>query len=71
MCSAYTYIYIYVCSNTRASFTKKVPEILEDDYKDFELLYNVDKESYLLYKLWESKLTDYLHVAWLRNTIIV
>ena len=36
-CSAYT------CSNTRVSFMKKLQELLEDDYEDFESLENVDE----------------------------
>ena len=47
-CSAY--------SSTRASFMKKLQELLEDDYEDFESLENVEKSSYLLgNELWESK----------------
>ena len=47
-CSAY--------SSIRASFMKKFKELLEDDYKDFESLENVDKSSYVLgSELWESK----------------
>ena len=47
-CSAY--------SSTRASFMKKLQELLEDDYEDFESLENVEKSSYLLgSELWESK----------------
>ena len=47
-CSAY--------SNTRASFTKKLQELLEDDHEDFESLDNVEKSSYVLgSELWESK----------------
>ena len=47
-CSAY--------SNTRASFIKKLQELLEDDYEDFESLENVEKSSYVLgSELWESK----------------
>ena len=34
-CSAY--------SSTRASFMKKLPELLEDDYENFESLDNVEK----------------------------
>ena len=34
-CSAY--------SSTRASFMKKLQELLEDDYEDFESLENVEK----------------------------
>ena len=47
-CSAY--------SSTRASFMKKLQELLEDDYEDFESLENVEKLSYVLgIELWESK----------------
>ena len=41
-CSAY--------SSTRASFMKKLQELLEDDYEDFESLENVEKSSYVLYR---------------------
>ena len=47
-CSAY--------SSTRASFMKKLQELLEDDYEDFESLDNVEKSSYVLVsELWETK----------------
>ena len=47
-CSAY--------SSTRASFMKKLQELLEDDYEDFESLDNVEKTSYVLgSELWENK----------------
>ena len=47
-CSAY--------SSTRASFMKKLQELLEDDYEDFESLENVEKSSDVLgSELWESK----------------
>ena len=47
-CSAY--------SSTRASFMKKLQELLEDDYEDFESLENVEKLSFALgSELWESK----------------
>ena len=43
-------------SSTRASFMKKLHELLEDDYEDFESLKNVEKSSYVLgSELWESK----------------
>ena len=46
-CSAY--------SSTRASFMRKLQELL-DDYEDFEALENVDKSSYAVdSELWESK----------------
>ena len=35
---------------------KKLQELLEDDYEDFESLENVEKSSYMLVsELWESK----------------
>ena len=47
-CSAY--------SSTRVSFMKKLQELLEDDYDDFESLDNVEKLSFVLgSELWESK----------------
>ena len=47
-CSAY--------SSIRASFMKKLQELLEDDYEDFESLETVEKSSYVLgSELWESK----------------
>ena len=39
-CSAY--------SSTRGSFMKKLQELLEDDYEEFESLENVEKSSYVL-----------------------
>ena len=52
-CSAY-------CS-TRASFMKKLQELLEDDYEDFESLEYVEKSSYVLgSELWESKFNGLL-----------
>ena len=52
-CSAY--------SSTKASFMKKLQELLEDDYEDFESLENVKKSSYVLgSELWESKLDGLL-----------
>ena len=41
-CSAY--------SGTKASFMKKLQEVLEDEYEDFESLENVSKSSYVLYR---------------------
>ena len=42
-------------SSTRASFMKKLQELLEDDYEDFESLDMVDKSSYVLgSELWEK-----------------
>ena len=55
-CSAY--------SNTRASFMKKLQELLEDDYEDFESLDNVEKSSYVLgSELWESKFDGLLSLV--------
>ena len=36
------------CSSTRASFTKKLQELLKVEYEDFESLDNVEKSSYVL-----------------------
>ena len=47
-CSAY--------SSTRACFIKKLQELLENEYEDFESLDKVEKSSYVLdSELWESK----------------
>ena len=55
-CSAY--------SSTRASFMKKLQELLDDDYEDFESLDNVVKLSYVLgSELWESKLDGLLSLV--------
>ena len=55
-CSAY--------SSTRACFIKKLQELLEDDYEDFELLDNVKKSSYVLgSELWESKFDGLLSLG--------
>ena len=46
----------HTASSNRASFMKKLQELLKDDYEDFELLENVGKSSYMLgSELWESK----------------
>ena len=38
---------------------KKLQELLEDDYEDFESLENVEKSSYVLgSELWESKFDE-------------
>ena len=42
---------LWECStygSTRASFMKKLQELLEDEYEDFESLENVEKLSYML-----------------------
>ena len=47
---------LMIC-NARTSFMKKLQELLEDDYDDFESLENVEKSSYVLgSERWESKL---------------
>ena len=56
-------------SSTRASFMKKLQELLEDDYEDFESLKNVEKSSYVLgSELWESKFDGLLALV-LRNML--
>ena len=42
-------------SSTRASFMKKLQELLEDDYEDIELLDNIEKSTVLGSELFESK----------------
>ena len=43
---------------------KKLQELLEDDYADFELLDNVEKLSYVLgSELWESKFDGLLSLV--------
>ena len=37
-------------SNTSACFIKKLQELLEDEYEDFESLDKVEKLSYVLYR---------------------
>ena len=59
-CSAYR--------GNRTSFMKKLQELLEDDYEDFESLEYVEKSSYVPgNELWESKFDGLL--AWLRNIL--
>ena len=65
-CSAY--------GSIRASFMKKLQELLKDDYnyEDFESLENVEKSSYVLgSELWESRfdgvlglVKEYIVVVW-------
>ena len=51
-------------SSTTASFVKKLQELLEDDYEDFESQKNVEKSSYVLgSELWESKFDGLLALA--------
>ena len=55
-CSAY--------SSTGACFIKKLQELLEDEYEDFESLDKVEKSSYVLgSELWESKFDGLLSLA--------
>ena len=55
-CSAY--------SSSRACFIKKLQELLEDEYEDFESLDNVEKSSYVLgSELWESKFDELLSLV--------
>ena len=55
-CSAY--------SSTRACFIKKLQELLEDDYEDFESLDKVEKSSYVLVsELLESKFDGLLNLV--------
>ena len=55
-CSAY--------SSTRACFMKKLQELLEDDYEDFESLDNVEKSSYVLgSELWENEFDGLLSLV--------
>ena len=49
---------------TRASFMKKLQELLEDEYEDFESLDNVGKSSFVLgSELWESKFDGLLSLV--------
>ena len=51
-------------SSTRASFMRKLQELLEDDYEDFESLENVEKLSYVLgTELWESRFDGFLSLV--------
>ena len=55
-CSAY--------SSTRPCFIKKLQELLEDEYEDFESLDKVEKSSYVLgSELWESKFDGLLSLV--------
>ena len=55
-CSAY--------SSTRACFIKKLQELLEDEYEDFESLDKVEKSSYVLgSELRESKFDELLSLV--------
>ena len=55
-CSAY--------SSTRACFIKKLQELLEDEYEDFESLDKVEKSPYVLgSELWESKFDELLSLV--------
>ena len=51
-------------SSTRACFIKKLQELLEDEYEDFESLDKVEKSSYVLgSELWESKFDELLSLV--------
>ena len=51
-------------SSTRACFIKKLQELLEDEYEDFESLDMVEKLSYVLgSELWESKFDGLLSLV--------
>ena len=51
-------------SSTRACFIKKLQELLEDEYEDFESLDKVEKSSYVLgSELWESKFDGLLSLV--------
>ena len=55
-CSAY--------SSTRACFIKKLQELLENEYEDFESLDKVEKSSYVLgSELWENKFDGLLSLV--------
>ena len=60
-CSAY--------SSTRACFIKKLQELLEDEYEDFESLENVDKSSYVLGSVSCGRVSLRACLAWLRNIL--
>ena len=50
-------VFSIIYRNIRDSFMKKLQELLEDDYEEFESLENVGKSSYVLgSEMWESKL---------------
>ena len=50
---------------------KKLQELLEDDYEDFESLENVEKSSYVLgSELWESKFDGLLDLVKEHNFIV-
>ena len=51
-------------SSIRACFIKKLQELLEDEYEDFESLDKVEKSSYVLgSELWESKFDELLSLV--------
>ena len=54
----------HVVVYTRACFIKKLQELLEDEYEDFESLDKVEKSSYVLgSELWESKFDGLLSLV--------
>ena len=57
-------IRVCIYSSTKTNFTKKLQELLEGDYEDFESLDNVVKLSYVLgSELWESKFDGLLDLV--------
>ena len=51
-------------SSTRACFIKKLQELLEDEYEDFESLDKVEKSSFVLgSELWKSKFDELLSLV--------
>ena len=55
-----------VYSSTRACFIKKLQELFEDEYEDFESLDKVEKLSYVLgSELWESKFDGLLSLVYI------
>ena len=51
-------------SSTRACFIKKLQELLNDEYEDFESLDKVEKSSYMLgSELWDSKFDELLRLV--------
>ena len=61
----------HIAVHTRASFMKKLQELLEDDYEDFESQENVEKSSYVLYIQAVScgRVSSMDCLPWLRNIL--
>ena len=46
---------MYIVYSMRASFMKKLQDLLDDDYEEFESLNNAEKSSYVLgSELWKN-----------------